>query len=150
MNANDLAQWMHDEHEKVHELTARLLEATVAIPRIKRSDWLARLRERFEHLRAHQHQHMALEERDGYLPSVSQKRPTLSGEVDRLQHEHQELILVMDGIRKDLNALTENDQLLIRDCCRRIENLIGFIESHEQDENLIVLSVFTDDIGTKD
>lgn len=150
MNAKDLAQWMHEEHDKVHELAARLLETTVTIPRIKRDEWLTRLRERFEHLRAHLHQHMALEERDGYLPSVSLKRPTLSGEVDRLKHEHEELIRVMDGIRNDLNALTEDDQLLIRDCCRRIENLIGFIEKHEQDENLIVLSVFNDDMGTKD
>ncbi len=150
MNPQALASWMREEHDRVHDLVTKLREEIAKVPRTDRSDWLSQLRERFEHLRAHLHKHMALEEQDGYLPIVATRRPTLGGEVDRLQHEHDELIKIMDGIRRDLHSLNENDPLLIQDCCRRLENLVDFIEHHEQDENLIVISVFTDEIGTKD
>ncbi len=150
MNPKQLAQWMHDEHERVHDLATTLKETIVTVPLSHRGEWLEKLRGRYEHLRAHLHKHMALEERDGYLPTVAAHRPSLSKEVDRLRHEHDELMRIMDGIRRDLDDLNESDPLLIDDCCRRIENLIGSIDRHEQDENLIMLSVFTDEIGTKD
>ncbi len=150
MKPQEFAKWMREEHDRVHDLALKLREAVAKIPRVNRGEWLTQLRERFEHLRAHLHKHMALEEQDGYLPTVATHRPTLSGEVDRLRHEHDEIVKIMEGIRRDMHELTENDPLLIRDCCRRLENLIGFIEHHEQDENLIVLSAFTDEIGTKD
>jgi iron-sulfur cluster repair protein YtfE (RIC family) len=150
MNPKQLAQWMHEEHARVHDLATTLREAIAKVPLGQRGEWLGSLRERYEHLRAHLHMHMALEERDGYLPTVAAHRPSLSKEVDRLRHEHDELTRIMDGIRRDLDELHETDPLLIHDCCRRIENLINFVEHHEQDENLIVLSVYTDEIGTKD
>jgi len=150
VNPKQLAQWMHDEHDRVHDLAVTLRETIAKVPLSHRGDWLEALRGRYEHLRAHLHKHMALEERDGYLPTVAARRPSLSKEVDRLRHEHEELTQIMDGIRRDLLEVRETDPLMIQDCCCRIENLVSSIERHEQDENLIVLSVFTDDIGTKD
>ena len=94
--------------------------------------------------------HMALEERDGYMLPVVEHRPALSREVERLAHEHREFTLIMEIIHRTLSELGPDDQLIIRDCCHRIHDFLLYVEHHKNEENLMVLSVFTDDIGTKD
>ena len=150
MDSHDFAKWMREEHHKVDALSRALKEKVSLIPRTGHKVWLEELRSRFEHLRAHMHKHMALEERDGYLPMVTERRPTLSREVDRLKHEHSELSRIMDRIRDELHDLTPDDPLLIEDCCARIDRLLGFVRNHEEHENLLVLSVFDDDLGLND
>jgi hemerythrin-like domain-containing protein len=71
----------------------------------------------------------------------------LGREVERLAHEHGELQAIMDRIHEELDALKPEDHLLIRDCCTRIQSLLSYIEHHENAENLLVLSAFTDDLG---
>jgi hypothetical protein len=46
--------------------------------------------------------------------------------------------------------LKPEDSLLIRDCCHRIQNFLQYVEHHESDENFLVISAFTDDIGGND
>jgi hypothetical protein len=38
--------------------------------------------------------------------------------------------------------------MLIRHCCQRIEHVLTEAQRHEADENLMVMSVFTRDLGT--
>ena len=150
MNAQELARWFRDEHEKVIGLTARLSEKVAIAPQTNQQRWIEDVRLAFEHLRAHCIKHMALEEQDGYMISVVQRRPTLTHEVDRLAHEHYEMQQILDRIHNEIDQLRPDDHLLIRDCCARIQDVIAYTEHHENTENLLVLAAFTDDLGTTD
>lgn len=150
MESQELVRWMRREHRKVEDLARVLRERVAGVPRTGLDGWIGGLREQFAHMRAHLHKHMALEEREGYMAVVLERRPALASEVDRLQHEHAEFTRLMDGIHHALADLTASDRLLVRDCCHRINNFLSYIEHHEAHENLIVVSVFTHDIGTED
>ncbi|MFQ5422951.1 MAG: hemerythrin domain-containing protein [Phycisphaerae bacterium] len=149
MTTKHIARWIREEHAKVNELASRLRDHLVTLPSASRAPWIAELRERFEHLRAHLIKHMALEEQDGYMVPVMETRPTLSDQVDRLKHEHTELTRLLDLIHQTIGDLKPDDRLCLRDCCRRIDDFLSYLERHEQNENILVISVFTDDIGTE-
>ena len=150
MTKHELNAWIRLEHEKVEELANRLREKTAIVPRANMSFWISEVCERFDHFRAHLVKHMALEEQDGYLPAVVERRPALSGEVDRLHHEHQELRRIMDTLHQAVHELAAKDRLLARDCCCRIDQLLCYVDHHEELENNLVTLAFTQDIGTKD
>jgi len=150
MTIQETTRRIREEHAKVEELADRLREWVAVVPRANIASWITEARERFEHFRAHMTQHMALEERDGYMSAVVRQRPSLSVEVDRLKHEHQEIERIMASVRRAVGALESDDRLLVRDCCHRIENLLSYVEHHENDENLLLTYAFTHDIGTKD
>lgn len=150
MTTQKIADWVRREHEKVREVATRLQEKVAIVPRTNHAKWIQEAREAFDHLRAHMIKHMALEEQDGYMATVVELRPALSREVDRLSHEHAELMQIMDSIHEDLHELRGEDHLLILDSCRRIQNLLHYLEHHEKDENLLLLSTFSNDVGTKD
>jgi len=147
MKAEDLARWIGEEHQKVSELAARLQECVACVPRANHDKWIADVREAFEHFRAHLTKHMALEEDEGYMVPVVERRPALSREVERLAHEHGEFLRLMEVIHNMLAVLTPADELLMRDCCHRISDYLSYVEHHKNDENLMVLSVFNLDIG---
>jgi hypothetical protein len=94
--------------------------------------------------------HMALEESDGYMSAVRECRPALANEVERLKREHSEMMKIMDSIHGALHDLSPDDRLLMRDCCARIENLLSYIEHHDNEETLMVTSAFTRDLGAND
>ena len=81
------------------------------------------------------------------MVAVVERRPTLSEQVKRLAHEHQEFLGLMDCIHKCLEEMRPEDQLVIRDCCHRIQDFLAYVEHHKNEENLMVLSVFNLDIG---
>ncbi len=150
MNTHELAVKLKTEHDAVEALSDRLREWVAVVPRANIGDWIAELRSRFEHLRAHLIKHMALEEHEGYMKTVVEMRPTLSPEVERLQHEHEEIGKIMTSVHEAVESLEPADRLLVRDCCRRIDNLLHYIEHHENDENLLLLTSMTSDIGAND
>ena len=150
MKDEDFARWMREEHCKVEELATRLKEQIAYVPKANPAKWIEGLQEAFDHFRAHLIKHMALEETDGYMESVAERRPALSREIERLLREHASLSKIMNGIRQTLLELRPEQPLLIRDCCQRIRDLMAYNDQHDDNENLIVMSAFTDDIGTGD
>ena len=150
MTTEEVVRWIRLEHEKVEYLSDELRKVVAYIPRANMQAWISDAGRVFEHFRAHVIKHMALEEREGYLVAVSERRPALATQVERLKHEHIELGRILDEIARGLTAVCVDDRLLIRDLCRRIDNLLGYVEHHENEENLLVTSAFTFDIGTTD
>lgn len=150
MDIKELARWMREEHGKVEDLANALVRHVAALPATDLREWIRGVSESFHHFRAHLVRHMALEEQGDYLAPVVERRPTLSGEVDLLNHEHGEMMQIAEEIHRTLHALTPEDRLLARDCCQRIESLLSYVRDHEHRENLLVLAVFTEDIGTTD
>ena len=150
MNPGTLASWLRTEHATIDDLAVQLQEKVAVVPRANQQRWIAEVRGSFEDFRSHMQRHHKLEEEGGYLTAVVEERPTLSREVDRLAHEHSELEQLMGDIRRQLSELTAGDPLLIRDACRRIQNLLLYLEHHTREENLLVMSVFQVDLGTDD
>jgi hypothetical protein len=150
MNAQELAHWLRDEHQKVQVLRANLGDKVAIAPQTNQHRWIEEVRVAFEHLRAHCIKHMALEEQDGYMLAVVHRRPALTHEVDRLSHEHTELQRILERLHNELDQVRPDDHLLIHDCCARIRDVMGYLEHHESAENLLVFSAFTDDLGTTD
>ena len=148
---DDLITWLREEHTKVRNLLDRLREKVGVVPRANLGPWIEEVRDRFDHLRAHLTKHMALEEFEegGYLSAVLERRPALSEKVEWLKHQHAEFIRIMDGIHRAVHELTPEDRLLVRDCCRRIEDLLSYIDDHDDDENMLVTYAFTQDLGTR-
>ena len=150
MAVENIARWMRLEHEKVDTLALELRQAVDANPRANLSGWLSQLRGSFDHFHSNLVRHMEMEEREGYLLAVCERQPTLAAQVNRLKHDHVEMREIMGQIQACLAKLSCDDRLLIRDCSQRIENLLTYVEHHENDENLLVTYVFTQDLDTRD
>ncbi|MFQ5807848.1 MAG: hemerythrin domain-containing protein [Phycisphaerae bacterium] len=148
MQTDDLSTWMLDEHAKIHELSDALREKVVAPPRGDRAQWVADLRSSFDDFSEHLQQHLTMEEKGGYLSQVVELRPTLSEAVDIIKHEHEELSQILSDLRAALGELAPTDVLLLRDCCKRVQHFLSWLERHEEHENHLVLYAFTQDIGT--
>jgi hypothetical protein len=150
MDTHEFAVWMQHEHHAVDKQVYGLKSVVGHVPPVGRDDWLDTVRTRFEHLRAHLIKHMTLEEHDGYMSNVLEQRPTLHEQVRRLERQHPQIVRLLNNIHRDLAECRIDDCLLLDECCLRIRALLDAVEQHEAAENLIVLSVFTNDIGTKD
>lgn len=142
MKPQDLAGWLQDERNKVDELIYLVRRHLAVPPPRGRAKWIPEARECFRRLVEHLKKHMALEEVDGYLRDVRAQHPRLSSEVDRLQHEHDELGRLMDQNQAALDELRPEDNLLIRSCCVRIATLLSYIEHHEEQEQRLVLHLY--------
>lgn len=150
MNKQDLAHWLREEHAMVEELVAGLRQHTVLLPRLNLAGWLGELRHKFDRFRNHLARHFELEEDDGYLIPVLERRPTLSPDVNRLKREHIELMRLIDLVAAELELVGAEDRLLAGDVRGRIEHLLLCLEDHENRENLLVSCAVTMDLGNKD
>ncbi len=150
MTQRHSSNWLRAEHEIIDGLSVRLEQMAGVVPRTNEQSWIRETNEHFDRFRAHLIRHMAEEETGGFLEPVVERRPALSREVDGLAHEHREMIRIMEGIGQTLHSLEPDDRLLIRDCCARILKLLSYVSHHQHRESLLVLSVFTDDIGAGD
>lgn len=148
MPSEDLSNWMLEENAKVHEMGSDLRAKVTQRPRGERAAWIADLRARFDDYAAHLRRHRAMEEEGGYLSQVTTLRPTLAPAIEVIRHEHAELTTILDDVQVAIHELTPTDNLLLRDCCRRIEHFLAWIERHEEHENHIVMYAFTQDIGS--
>lgn len=150
MTHQDTARIIKKEHEIVERLIDELRQETAVVPRANLKPWTDRLFPKFEHFRAHMTKHMALEEVDGYMVQVSRQLPALEVEIDRLAHEHGELMTLMNGIYESLKNLADDDRLIARDSCRRIGDLLSYVEHHENEESRLLTFAFSQEFGEKD
>ncbi len=144
---SEIAATLRNEHKIVTDLVNKVSAATALVPAINRGDWLDNLKRHFSRLRVHINNHMAAEERDGFLTPVLELRPTLSFEVEHLRKEHAEIARWLDQIWNELVDIREDDDLLIGDTLHRIKHLISTVRHHEEREELLVSFVFSQDIG---
>ncbi|HOO17242.1 MAG TPA: hemerythrin domain-containing protein [Phycisphaerae bacterium] len=148
MDEATLASWMRNESARIRDLASELREHVTTIPPRSREPWLKELALRFDHLKAHLYRMMAIEEEDGYLTPVIEHRPGLTGAVEALRHEHDELRWLTENLAETVRNLKPEDNLILRDTCTRIQVYLGHVQRHEEHENHIVLYTLTEDIGT--
>jgi hypothetical protein len=142
------AAWaLRREYGKVMDMSERLLGKITSRPSGDPDEWIRSLREEFEQYRAHFIRQIALEEKSGHLSSVSDDRPGMLSGIERLRHEHDELVWIMTSIYQEVHELTPVDRLAVRDCCCRIQNLLAYVAEHEQEENKLLSEVLSRDLG---
>jgi hemerythrin-like domain-containing protein len=149
MPMEDIVRWLRREHDDFHDLADRLRERVAKSPPGTRDRWIGELQARFDDFAASFRRRVADEEKDGYLKPVLEARPSLAAPVELLQHEHVELSRIVDSVQRAVQRLSPKDNLLLRDCCKRIEDLLHWVERHEEHENHIVLYVFAEDTGER-
>ena len=150
MSPKELAAWLSKEHDLVDQLAATLSERVAIVPRANEQAWIDGVRKAFEHFRAHMTKHIALEEQGGYMEPVLEQRAALAPQVARLKHEHKEIVALMNATNMLLTNLQPKDYLIMRDICHRVQDILRYADHHRQTENMLLLSAFTDEIGTKD
>lgn len=150
MEPKELAEWLRKEHQEVIRLSDALRRHIATQPRSEVATWIKKLGEQFSKCIAHASHHFSMEEQDGYLLPVLERRPTLHGRVEQLKQDHDELLRLMHSIEKQIKELKPTDRILITEVRDRIRRFLGFCEDHERDENILVSHVLTHDEGTKD
>ncbi len=113
-------------------------------------DWLANCTRHFRHFYSGLLRHMEIEESDGFLLPVRQRRPTLTRRVEDLLREHRDMTNsceAIDHFMQTLKAPQPEDVVVIR---KKIDALLTELEQHEEAENKLVQDVFTQDIGAVD
>jgi hypothetical protein len=148
MASEDIMRWLRSEHGGTHQLADPLRRTAATPPRGGRAQWIAELQARFDGYAGHVCRRIVDEEACGYLRPVLEARPSLAGAAEVLQHEHAELTRLIDRLRRSVHQLTPKDNLLLRDCGKRIENLLSWVERHEEHENHIVLYALAEGSGT--
>ncbi len=147
---SDLAEWMKSEHQALTELSGVIRKHCALLPETDAGAWLSGLVAAFERLRAHLHRHFAAQESGGYMRMVTENRPTLSREVERLLGEHAQLSLMADRLAKDLAEARPEHRLVTADLSARVQRFIAVVGQHDQRENMITLFVASQDIGVGD
>lgn len=150
MDIHAIAKQLSEEHRTLDQLARELSACVDSIPTVHTQQWLDRTRSTFKEFRVHVLAHMSLEEQDGYMTSVQDRRPALASEIDRLMAEHISFRSLLNSLNAALQEMTPEQPLLIRDTCHRVRDLLAYVRHHENDENMLVLSAYSDDIGTKD
>jgi hemerythrin-like domain-containing protein len=147
MDSHEVSSWMIEENAKVHVLSGELRAKVTQRPRGDRAEWIADLQRRLDEFARHLNGHRSMEEDGGYLSQVVELRPTLAGAVEVIHHEHDELEEILTDLHAAVRELRETDILFLRDCCRRVQHFLDWLERHEEHENHIVMFAFTEDLG---
>lgn len=148
--ADQIAAWMHGEHETLRALTKVLKEHIAAAPERELDPWLAGLRAGFARLTAHLRRVFAAQEQDGYMEQLLRVRPTLQRRVAQLKCEHGQLLVLAASITRELADIGPHDHLLCADISARIQRFMAVVHQHEQHENTITQLVFNQEDGAGD
>ncbi len=139
-----------DHYQALLGLNKVLKEHIAAMPEADITRWLNELRTAYDRNYSHLQSMFKTQEECGMLDQLLERRPSLSGVVDRLKHEHGELLQMAESIRDDLAATTPEDRLLAADACARIQRFNAIVAQHEQRENMITMLVFNEELGAGD
>jgi hypothetical protein len=96
----------------------------------------------FSELRVDLELHFALEEANAYFGVVLRERPSLSHGVNKLRHEHVELLDQLEALRK-----SAADPLGWPELAQRAAALIDAFRAHEREESELLQEFFLRDDG---
>lgn len=98
---------------------------------------------------SHCRQHMAFEERDGYLPGVRERLPSMAETLEQMRQEHAELLDELAARLAEARAAA-SDRTLAATVVPRVRKWLQRIRDHEIRENTLVQETFNRDMGTAD
>ncbi len=147
MKDDDIILRVRKEHERLRDITDALHTALAAESAHGLKPWLSKVCESFEHFRAHLIHRIALEEIGGFLEFVVERRPDLAQQVDHLREGHAKMIELAGSTLGRLRETGEHDSDPVGQARTHVRMMLSEVKYHEEVENLLVASVFNDDIG---
>jgi hypothetical protein len=147
MDDATLIRKVRDEHRILDEIRDALETALADGDMGDRRHWLATVRERFEHFRAHLIHRIALEEIGGFLNMVTDRRPTLSQQVEHLREAHHEMIKMAEDTLRQLRELDSRDRNSVTQATLLVKMMLSEVRYHEEAEQLLVSYVMNEEIG---
>lgn len=89
-------------------------------------------------------EHFRFEEADGYLTYVRRKRPGLTSFVDRLKHQHSEILSALSFVQRDASGSPSTD---VR---AGVLRALDLLRRHEIEESELIQRALSEDIGDAD
>lgn len=90
---------------------------------------------------------MYLEEVDGYMDIVLEKKPFLIGRVDSLKMEHKAFRRNTASIVHRLGRVNATDRITLDDICEHLGNMLDRLDSHLQSEARLFCEAFEQEEG---
>ncbi len=150
MDDDTIIRRVRDEHERLREITDALNTALKQDGGTDARSWLANVCKSFEHFRAHLIHRIALEEIGGFLDYVVEKRPDLVKQVEHLKQGHARMIEMAGTTLGHLKELSSSDTDPRGQARTHVKIMLSEVDYHEEVENLLMVTVFNDDIGVGD
>ena len=150
MAKEDLVRWLRGEHDNMCEVADSLRERILKAPPGDRRRWISDLQDRFDAFADRFRERIAREEEGGYLQPLLAARPSLAEPAELLSREHVELTRLIESVHRAVHRLSPKALLTLRDCCKRIEDLLYWAERHEEHENHLVLYAFAEEPDQRD
>ncbi len=151
MTSSQIAEAIRRESGILQELLTQLSRAARALTSEQNETWLTTLRDEFTRFRAHIHKEMALQAAGGgFLSEVTDRRPTLSREAERVENEYAQIVRLADDLHRSVSSLKLGERVIIEDVQRRIRFLVDEIGEVQEQRNLLVTLAFSLDIGAAD
>jgi hypothetical protein len=141
---------VRQEHERLREIKATLVTALKCPPSADPAECLNKLRDAFEHYRAHLVHRIALEEIGGFLNVVVERRPDLATEVENLRRDHRELISRAGDTMKKLRSLAAGTPEALEQAALLVRMSLAEVNYQEEAESLLVSFIFNQDTGVAD
>ena len=149
MDPHALAQQAMLEHQILKHLTGALeVSLNWDAKGVDGSRKLASVRFVMQSLQRHLERQLALEEFDGYMEAVLETNPSLSGQIEKLKHEHDEFRSATHRIVSRLDALTPGDASNFEATCHEIRQLLEKLAEHSHKEvDLLQESFLQEEVG---
>jgi len=149
VDPHTLAQQAMLEHQILKHLTGALeVSLNWDADGIDGARKLASVRFVMQALQRHLERQLALEEFDGYMEAVIESNPSLSGQIEKLKHEHDEFREATHRICSRLDSLTPGDAAAFEATCGEIRQLLARLAEHSRKEiNLLQESFLQEEVG---
>lgn len=146
----ELAAWLREERRVLSELSKLIRGHVAQVAEKPPERWLPELNAAFRRLCAHLRTDFESQEHNGFFEELVLQRPGIERQVQRLRHEHDELLRLGEWLQRDISETRPDDRLVIADLCARVSRYLAIVAQHEQCEATLTLAVFNEDLGTGD
>jgi hemerythrin-like domain-containing protein len=127
------ASWM--EHQILHHVkqalrvTLQWKTPAVGLPRK-----ISSVQFTIKSFQRHLNRVMELEEQDGYMQMVAERKPNLDERIRTLEREHDEFRRRLGELVPRIDSLTDGDHELVEELCEQLEGLLDRIDQHDLQE----------------
>lgn len=140
------AAWM--EHQILDHIK-QALRVTLdwKVPSVGAQQKLSSMHFTLKSFQRHLERLMSMEEENGYLRLVAEKKPNLSTRVERLEAEHQSFREAIDHLLPEMENLSTYDTDYFAEICRQIYSLLDHVDQHDHAEIELLNDAFLCDEG---
>lgn len=151
LKESEIAEKIQEEHERIKGEMAKIRKMIQAhVSREGFAKWRLDLLWLLRDFKTGLQRHFDLEEEGGFMDEVVRIAPHNWDAVKKLETEHRQMTVDVDGILEDLKNLEDQDDLKLDQIRARIGEFFAFIESHEAAEGDLLESTYLQDEGMAD